>query len=1116
MTEQTYLRMEGATGAHTSRIDSNRQNVAQNRLGRKHFAYRALRWFFSANRLTAVILFFGMGQVCFAQIITTVAGGMPCANTDPLVNWIDSPAGVTVDANGNIYVLAGNVVCKLSSSGSISRFAGTGAAGYSGDGGPATSAELNVSAISTIAQDSMGNIYIADTHNNRIRKVTRNGTISTVAGSGAEGYSGDGGPATSAAINFPSAVAVDAAGNLYISDQLNYRVRKVAADGTISTVAGTGGPGYTGDGGPATSATLSWPEGLAVDAVGNLYIADSGWISVVRKVATDGTISTVAGNASNTFGGDGGLATSASLYSPVGIAVDATGNLYIADSGNRRIRKVATNGVISTVAGNGTTGHGGDGGPATSAPVGNPTGVAIDAVGNLYFTDNFNNFLRKITTGGTISTLAGDGESALNAAITPFGVAVDAMGNLYIADSHYQRILKVAKNGLSSTIAGNGTLGYSGDGGPALSAQLGDPSGMAFDARGNLFIADSGNGRVRKVALDGTISTVAGGGIPCAGSGDGGPATSAAFCYPAAVALDSLGNLYVADSSDNVVRKVATNGIISRFAGTYGYGYFSGDGGPATSAVLHSPQGLAVDVAGNLYIADSNNNRIRMIATNGVISTVAGNGTAGYGGDGGPATNAELNDPSGVAVDAVGNLYIADSGNLRIRKVVPNGNISTVAGNGTVGYSGDYGPATNAQLKNPISVTVDQAENFYIADVLNNGVPDAVRKVSNSGYMPLNPARLIDTRSGFSTIDGLFQGQGAVPNLGQVDLSVLGRGGVAASGVDAVVLNVTVTNPTHAGHATVWPAGSARPNASNLNYLAGNTLANLVVVKLGTNNQVSLFSQSSTDLVADVVGYFVAGSDLTSFAPTRLLDTRTGYTTADGQYAGVGALGPGGVLSLPIAGRGSVPASGAGSVVLNLTATAPTAAGYITVWPGNVPLPTASTLNFVAGKTIPNLVISKLSSTGTVSLFNSAGNTDLIADVTAWFPANADMNLLNPARLLDTRVGAGYTTIDGQSQGTGPLVGGAAFDLTVAGRGNVPAAGANAVVLNITVTNPATVGFLQAWPSGNTRPTASNLNYVRGQTIANLVIAKVGANGKISLFSWANTDAVVDVVGWLR
>ena len=329
----------------------------------------------------------------------------------------------------------------------INTAAGTGARGYSGDGGPATSAQLNQP--DGVAVDAAGNLYIADTNNNRIRKVAPGGTISTVAGTGTSGYSGDGGPATSAQLHYPSGVAVDSSGNLYIADSYNYRIRKVAPGGTISTLAGTGTQGYSGDGGPATSAKLDYPYGVAVDSSGNLYIADMRNYRV-RKVAPGGTISTVAGTGTSGYSGDGGPATSAKLSYTSGVAVDSSGNLYIADEGNNRIRKVAPGGTISTVAGTGTSGYSGEGGPATSAQLNTPYGVAVDAAGNLYIADTNNKRIREVAPGGTIWTVAGDGHST-----------------------------------------------YSGDGGPAISASLYNPTGAAVDATGRVYVADSQNDRIR-------------------------------------------------------------------------------------------------------------------------------------------------------------------------------------------------------------------------------------------------------------------------------------------------------------------------------------------------------------------------------------------------------------------------------------------------------------------------------------------------------------------------------------------------------------------------------------------------------------------------------------------
>jgi sugar lactone lactonase YvrE len=350
----------------------------------------------------------------------------------------------------------------------ITTFAGGGV----GDGGPAVNAAVNNP--SAVAVDTAGNLYITDSGNNRVRKVSTSGTITTVAGNGTPGFSGDGGPAADASLNNPSAVAVDSAGNLYIADAHNHRVRKVSVSGTITTIAGTGGFGYSGDGGSATSAELYFPQGVAVDAAGNLFIADTN-NDRVRKVSVSGTITTVAGNGSS---GDGGPAIDASLSFPQGVVVDAAGNLYIADTSNHRVRKVSVSGTITTIAGVGSSGYSGDGGSAIDATVFFPRGVAVDAAGNLFIADTSNHRVRKVSVSGTITTVAGNGSSgdggpAIDASLSfPQGVVVDAAGNLYIADINNHRVRKVSVSGTITTVAGNGTPGFSGDGGPATKAGL--------------------------------------------------------------------------------------------------------------------------------------------------------------------------------------------------------------------------------------------------------------------------------------------------------------------------------------------------------------------------------------------------------------------------------------------------------------------------------------------------------------------------------------------------------------------------------------------------------------------------------------------------------------------
>jgi len=622
-------------------------------------------------------------------ILTVVAGnGMLGFSGDggPATSAGLSPQGVAVDAAGNLHIadFGNNRIRKVSPSGTISTVAGSGTKGFSGDGGAATGASLNGPA--GVVVDAAGNLYIADSNNNRIRKVSPSGTISTVAGNGTRGFSGDGGPATSAGLS-PQGVAVDAAGNLYIADTFNSRIRKVSPDGMMTTVAGVGpeypaNGGFSGDGGPATSASLYLPGSVVVDAAGNLYIADS-YNHRIRKVSPDGIITTVAGDgftddySRGRFSGDGGPATSASLNFPVGVAVDAARNLYIADFGNHRIRKVSPSGTISTVAGNGVYKFGGDGGPAVSASLNWPVKVAVDAAGNLYIADIYNNRIRRVSPSGTISTVAGggtwafsgDGGPATSASLAlPVDVAADAAGNLYIADMNNNRVRKVSPGGIITTVAGNAAQRYSGDGGPATSASLFLPHGVAVDSSGNLYIADQYNNRIRKVSAGGIITTVAGNGAK-AFSGDGGPAANASLAAPVGVAVDGSGNLYIADWGNNRLRKVSAAGTITTVAGN-GIAGFSGDGGPATSASLSWPEGVGVDAAGNLYIADSNNERIRKVSPSGTIGTVAGNGTRGGSGDGGPADRASLSGPGGMAVDAFGNLHIADAGNDRIRKVL--------------------------------------------------------------------------------------------------------------------------------------------------------------------------------------------------------------------------------------------------------------------------------------------------------------------------------------------------------------------------------------------------------------------------------------------------------------
>jgi sugar lactone lactonase YvrE len=696
--------------------------------------------------ISAILTGLLLAAVVYTQTINTVAGGGP-NNLPSLTANLNNPSGVAADGGGNLYVASQSQhrVFKVDTSGQLTVVAGVGLQGFSGDGGPATSASLN--GPSALAIDGSGNLFIADVSNNRIRKVDlATGVISTVAGNGFTGFSGDGGPATSASMNNPAGVAVDGSGNLFIAEQNNMRVRKVnLSTGIIMTVAGNGFTGFSGDGGPATSASLGGPFGVAVDGSGNLFIANRGINRIRKVILSTGIITTVAGNGSLGFSGDGGPATSASLNDPLGVAVDGGGNLFITDRGNHRVRMVnLSTGTIMTVAGNGFTGFSGDGGSATSASINNPVGVAVDGSGNLLIADVLNNRIRRVILSiGIITTVAGngftgfsgDGGPATSSSLAnPIGVIVHA-SNLFFTDRNNHRIRKVdLATGIISTVAGNGLQGFTGDGGAAIAASLNNPGGLAVDGSGNLFFADQGNHRARRVHLNtGIISTVAGNGLQ-GFTGDGGQATLARLNNPAWVTVDGSGNLFIADQANHRVRRVIlSTGVISTFAGN-GSSSFGGDGGLALSASLGFPSAVAIDGSGNLLITHPGAHRIRkVILTTGIISTVVGSSLiSGFGGDGGQATSARLAFPSGVVVDGSGNMFIADQGNQRVRRVDLTGVISTVAGNGSFGFSGDGGPPIAARFANPTAIAVDGVGNLYITDQSNH----RIRKVVEDATPP--------------------------------------------------------------------------------------------------------------------------------------------------------------------------------------------------------------------------------------------------------------------------------------------------------------------------------------------------------------------------------------------
>jgi len=649
--------------------------------------------------------------------------------------------------------------------------------------------------------------------------------VTTVAGGGPASIA-----ARSASVGHPMGIASDKAGNLYIADAAFSRVYKVTAAGTLAVVAGNGSNGYFGDGGPAANAELSAPQGVAVDGSGNIYIADTG-NDVVRVV-----------------NGKTGIIQSPDIPILVegassAIFADSSGNLYLVNTRGCQVFELYAGWSSSRLVAGSTSaltgcGYSGDGGLATNAGILNPRGVFVDASGNVFIADTGNSVIREVVAKtGIIQTVAGnglpgysgDGAAATSAALnSPSDVWVDGSGNLFIADTGNNVIRKVT-GGKISTVAGNGKAGYTGDGSLALNAMLNSPSALLLDSSGNIYVADQLNSVIREVlASSKAIQTVAGNGQQ-SDSGDSGAATAAQLNGPAGAFADASGNIYFADQYNNVVREVvAATGKIKTVAGTGVAGY-AGDGGLATGAQLSSPAGVFVDPAGNLFIADTRNNAVREVqAATGNIFTVAGNGTPGYSGDGSAASGAQLQGPAAVAVDHAGNLFVADTGNNVIREVTAaNGQIKTVAGSGTWGYGGDGSAATSARLKSPNAILVDSSGNLFFADSGNNAIREVVASsgkilpVAGNGTQGYSGDSGLATNANLNSPSGIFMDGGG--NLFIAD---------SANHVIREVAAKSQIITTIAGTGTAGYLDSSTPLSAQFDFptgLAGDPLGNLFV-----------------------------------------------------------------------------------------------------------------------------------------------------------------------------------------------------------------------------------------------------------------------------------------------
>lgn len=741
------------------------------------------------------------------------------------------PGYTALDSSGNLYVsdTYNHTIRRITSAGIVTTFAGR--AGESGSAdGAATVARFNRPR--GIAFDIAGNLIVADYNNNTVRKITPAGVVSTVAGSPGVSGSADGTGAT-ARFNGPQGIAVDVAGNIFVTDRLNSTVRRISTAGAVSTIAGLAG--FAGSANAVgTNARFARPAGLVIDGAENLYLTDSG-NATIRKITSAGVVSTVAGSA-NLFGTTNAVGTAARFNNPQGITIDRDGNLYVTDSGNHNVRKIAPNGTVTALAG-GTSTRGGIDGTGTTARFYFPMGLSVDGAGNLYVADADNHSIRKVSSAGVTSTLAGplgntwftDGNGSAARFYFPYGIAADSKGNAFVSDYVNATIRKITPTGDVTTFAGSATAAIGSVDGTGSAARFFGPRGMTIDGADNLYVADYLGDTIRKITPAAAVTTFAGSATSPSGSADGAGA-NARFFGPHAVAADSAGNLYVADSLNSTIRKITPAGEVSTLAGT-ATAYGSTDGNGAAARFL-LPSGIAVDRSGNVYVADSLNETIRKITPAGEVTTFAGAATTpGHADATGGA--ARFRTPMGLATDAAGNVFVADSNNAMIRKITPAGVVTTVGGSSEP-YRIPDGTGSNSRFILPVAVFVDATGALFVADAGMNAIVRGVLDVVPTISVQPTPATVLLGRP--ATFFATAAGGG---------LSYQWRlNGTAIAGATTNSYTVSSASPTTAGTYTVVvtnSAGSLESSAATLTVNTPGRLVNLsVLAALGAGETMTI------------------------------------------------------------------------------------------------------------------------------------------------------------------------------------------------------------------------------------------------------------------------------------